>query len=232
LILALDTATLTLSAALVGRDGRAVASRAVRAKSHSLLLPGVLVEMLDEAGLKLADLDALAVGVGPGSFTGLRVGMATMRALAFAAEKPLLGASSLQAMAQAASRSLPPGTLVAPLLDARKGEVYAGLYRTGLPPEPALEERVLPPAALAEALRSAGALLFGEGLAAYAGAFAGLKAAPDLHATPPAEEVARLCLPRLGVFDKAAVLALQPNYLRPSEAELNRARNESHHGHG
>jgi tRNA threonylcarbamoyladenosine biosynthesis protein TsaB len=206
-----------------------VAERAVRAQSHSLLLPGVLVELLAEAGLALRDLDGLAVGVGPGSFTGLRVGLATMRALAFAAEKPLGGASSLRAMAQAAAREVPAGTLVCPVLDARKGEVYAAIYRAGVPPEPAGPERVVPPAQLAEELRGAAEqpVLFGEGLAAYAPLFAGLPGRVDFPHTPPAAEVGRLCLASLGAFDKAAAFAVQPNYLRPSEAELGKARKGS-----
>ena len=73
------------------------------------------------------DLDAVAIGAGPGSFTGLRIGMATAKGIAFAAECPLWAVSSLAALAHAAGRD--PDAIVVAVLDARRGEVYAGAYR-------------------------------------------------------------------------------------------------------
>ena len=115
LILALDTATPAASVALV-RDGEPFGertSRAVRVLADA-------DELLREAGLGPADLDALAVGIGPGSFTGIRIGLAAVRGLALALDLPVAGVSTLDALAAGA-----PGAI--PVIDARRREVFAGL---------------------------------------------------------------------------------------------------------
>src|SRR5690349_7954361 len=201
LVAALDTSTLTLSCAVCAIDGasvRVLAARDERAPAkpgpqgptsgHGARLPGVLLEVLAQAGRDLAEVEAYAVGLGPGSFTGLRIGLATWKGLAYAQRRPLAGASSLAAMALGAAGSAPEGALLVPLLDAKKGELYAGFYvaRGGLV-EAVHPEAALPPAALAArlaALAAEGArpLAFGDGLAAYPSL--GGAAQADLAATP------------------------------------------------
>lgn len=242
LVAALDTATLTLSCALVDvAPGAAPAVRCERTDrapskpaagalgGHSASLPRALVDLLDAEGLGIPDVEGYAVGLGPGSFTGLRIGLATWKGLAYANRRPIAGGSSLAAMALAAAPDAPEGALLVPLLDARKGEVYAGFYRAapgGL--ARAADEVALPPAALAarvaalaaEGARPAG---FGEGYDAYAAELGA--ALPRLRteiATPPARAVAALVAERLlaGAYDAPALFALEPHYVRPSEAEL------------
>jgi tRNA threonylcarbamoyladenosine biosynthesis protein TsaB len=133
LLFGLDTATLTLSAALVQRE-RGVDRLLARADvppptHHSDLLPALIAQLLAEAGAGLGDLAAFVIGLGPGSFTGLRIGLATAKGLCYAARVPLLGASSLTAMALAAAPDADEGELLVPCLDARKSEVYCGLFR-------------------------------------------------------------------------------------------------------
>jgi len=235
LVAALDTATLTLSCAIleVREDVELLASRTDRptgpGTSHSVRLPGALVEILAPLGRTVRDVEGWAVGIGPGSFTGLRIGLASFKGLAYANRRPIAGVSSLAAMAAEAAATAPAGALLVPLLDARKGEVYAGFYRVrGGLPEVAAPEAALPPGALAARAAAAAApgeraLAFGEGLATYrevlAPAMAELAGAP---AVPAAEAVARLAAPRLlgATFDAAALFALEPHYLRPSEAEV------------
>src|SRR5512145_407600 len=139
LVAAVDSATLTLSCALVelsaGAAPRLVGESHERAPAtgfgggHSARLPQALLDLLAANGRALADVEGWAAGIGPGSFTGLRIGLATLKGLAYAQRRPLAGASSLAAMALEAAPSAPTGALLVPLLDAKKGEVYAGFYR-------------------------------------------------------------------------------------------------------
>src|SRR5215217_5082150 len=108
MLLALDTSTLTLSLALVERMDDEGGGGGVRALEHhvvgppakqSEVLPGVIGELLARHGVKLAELEGLVVGLGPGSFTGLRIGLSAAKALAYAAGLKLVGASSLAALA-------------------------------------------------------------------------------------------------------------------------------------
>src|SRR3954465_9712885 len=122
LILALDTSTPWTSCALVDADRGVVAEslHTPPAKAGEIL-PGALVDL---CGGDPARVAALAVGLGPGSFTGLRVGLAALKAIAYARELPLAGISSLRSPALSASAS----HLVVPTLEARRGEVYASAF--------------------------------------------------------------------------------------------------------
>lgn len=114
-------------------------------RTHSQQLVPLLDEALAEAGWRRQDLGAVAVGEGPGSFTGVRIGLSSAKAIAFALDVPLVTVSTLEAIAL--STLLPPaapvpqvGDLVCPLLDARRGEIYTALYRV-LGPAELREER-------------------------------------------------------------------------------------------
>jgi tRNA threonylcarbamoyladenosine biosynthesis protein TsaB len=237
LVAALDTATLMLSCALVdvgpGAPPRLRSSRSDPAPAkgapgatggHGGRLPGVLVELLEAEGLHIPDVEGYAIGLGPGSFTGLRIGLATWKGLAYANRRPIAGASSLAAMALAAAPGAPDGAVLIPLLDAKKGELYAGFFRASgggveaVAPEAALS----PEALLARAAALPGALAFGDGCAAYAERLAALPRLTTEVATPPALAVAALAAPRLAgaAFDAQTLFALEPHYVRPSEAEL------------
>ncbi len=238
LVAALDTATLSLSCALVdvapGAPPRVRSERTEEAPArpaaggtggHGGRLPGVLVELLEAQGLGLADVEGFAIGIGPGSFTGLRIGLATWKGLAYASRRPMAGASSLAAMALAAAPDARDGEVLVPLLDAKKGELYAGFYRAaGGAIEAVLPEAALSPAALlARAAELPGAIAFGDGYSAYAAQLE--RALPRLAtaiATPRAAAIAALAAPRLAgaAFDAQAIFALEPHYVRPSEAEL------------
>ncbi|HUL61412.1 MAG TPA: tRNA (adenosine(37)-N6)-threonylcarbamoyltransferase complex dimerization subunit type 1 TsaB [Anaeromyxobacteraceae bacterium] len=260
LVAALDTATLTLSCALVevepgrctlvaerlehtsmsgGRPAppnpRVAPGRApppapsLRAGGsvggHSTRLPSALTDLLVACGKSLPDVEGYAIGIGPGSFTGLRIGLATWKGLAYANRRPIAGASSLAAMALAAAPDAGPGAVLVPLLDAKKGEVYAGFYRaTSGGVEAIAPEAALAPAALVERVRGwPDAVAFGAGYGAYPDVFgAGLPQLRTEVASPPALAVARLAAPRLAgaAYDAQALFALEPHYVRPSEAEL------------
>ena len=131
LLLAMDTATSAVTAALVDGD-RVVASRSVvDARRHTEILMPIIAELFDETGAARSDVDALAVGVGPGPFTGLRVGIATAETLALVLGRPAHGLCSLDAIAHEvmAGAEAPDDFVVA--TDARRKEVYWARYTGG-----------------------------------------------------------------------------------------------------
>src|SRR5438270_5446530 len=121
-ILALDTSTLQASVALAS-DGQLVAERERVVTTHSESLLVLVDECLRAADLRPADVDVVACGAGPGSFTGLRIGLATAKGLCFALGRPLALVSSLEALAARA----PDGPACA-IIDAYKCEVFAGRF--------------------------------------------------------------------------------------------------------
>lgn len=137
LILALDTTTRAGSTALV-RDDRVLAvATGDPARTHAERLPAALVRLLQDQQLGLFDVDVFAVAAGPGSFTGLRIGIATIQGLAFAVGRPVVGVSALDALAEVA-READRGSapFVAAWMDAQRNEVFAALYRTRPAPAP------------------------------------------------------------------------------------------------
>jgi len=148
-ILGLDTATHTSGIAILD-DERVLAEARHDASGRSADLLVAIDAACTRAGLAPTELDAVAVGAGPGSFTGLRIGMATAKGIAFAAGRPLWIVSSLAALAADARASLePPRGVICAVLDARRGEVFAGCFRAPTL-EPVGTERVLSPGELAD----------------------------------------------------------------------------------
>jgi len=226
-LLAMDTSTFVGTVGVV-QDGELLAewSASVRASHGETLLPHV-ARVMELAGIALADIDALAVGIGPGSFTGVRIGVATAKGLALALAKPLVGVSSLRTLA----RGLLAGAgLRVPVIDAYKGEVYAAAY--GLDEAGALVERMAPfhapPQQAAERLmqeaRAEPLWLAGNGLARYPAFCAALGAharrAPGLCDVPRAACLAHEALLSLEQNGPSDLARLEPLYLRPSDAKL------------
>jgi tRNA threonylcarbamoyladenosine biosynthesis protein TsaB len=220
-LLALETATLAGGAALL-EDGRLVGeSRLNIALTHSERLMAVVDRLLQDCGWAVESLDALAVSIGPGSFTGLRVGAATAKGLALALEVPVAPVPSLDALAA----TLPfADAAVCPLLDARKGEVYCSLYRwAGTGMERQWDYLALPPAAAAARLE-APVIVLGDGVAACRPYLvrlgAGLREAEPVHSLPSPALVGALGYAMLVAGGGIPAERLAPLYLRPSEAEL------------
>jgi tRNA threonylcarbamoyladenosine biosynthesis protein TsaB len=164
MVLALDSTARRSSCALL-RDDAVLATRTGDpAQSSAIQLPGDLRTLLAEAYVDLGEIDHFAVAVGPGSFTGLRVGIATMQGLAFARGKPLAGVSTLDALAQIARSASPMKSADGPLrtatwVDAWRGEVFAALYEGDALVEPPSVE---PPERLVERYGSRPAYFIGE----------------------------------------------------------------------
>ncbi|MWV17714.1 tRNA (adenosine(37)-N6)-threonylcarbamoyltransferase complex dimerization subunit type 1 TsaB [Pseudomonas sp. L-22-4S-12] len=126
-LLALDTATEACSVALL-HEGRVLSHYEVIPRLHAQRLLPMIRSLLDEAGVELAALDAIAFGRGPGAFTGIRIAIGVVQGLAFALDKPVLPVSNLAVLAQRALREQ-GARQVAAAIDARMDEVYWGCYR-------------------------------------------------------------------------------------------------------
>ncbi len=221
-ILALDTATAACSVALwCGRALRARRFEAMRRGHAEALMPMVEAAMA-ETRLAYSDLDLIATTVGPGTFTGLRVGLAAARGLALAADLPIAGVSTLEALAHGIARDRNADRAVAAALDARRGEVYLQTFGADL--APLGPPQALTPAAAAAALPAGPVILAGDGadlVAAALGNSRGDVAIADGPHLPDAACVAELCARRFA--RPGAALPRQPPqplYLRSPGARL------------
>ena len=227
-ILAADTST-SINTVAVCDDGRVLAEIIVECgRSHSERLIDTVDWVLAEAGLKIEDMDALAISVGPGSFTGVRVGVATWKGLALGARLPLAPVPTLDAMTRlGAFRE----GLLCPLLDARMREVFGAVYRfTNGRREKLTPDRVCPVDSLLDEI-DGDAVFLGNGVELYRERILerrpGAAFAPAICSVPRASAVAAeaRALIEQGVCTDAALVS--PVYLRKSQAEMNRARREA-----
>jgi len=221
--LAIETSVMTSSVALM--DGLVVqAERTVRtARGHASKLLPMVEAILLEAKVSPQELGLIVVPVGPGSFTGIRIGISTAKGLGWSLGVPLVGVCSLESLAAGTGqRDIP----VVSVLDARKGEVFMGAYQVGsegrldvlmspivAPPASALEQ-------VNEVLEGRGGVFVGEGIRAYPDTFA------DVSTLAPSWDVIRaVVMGRIGKerFEQggaASAEQLQPIYLRRSDAEI------------
>jgi tRNA threonylcarbamoyl adenosine modification protein YeaZ len=218
LVLALDTATPAITAALVEVGGdangfdrvRLLAERVtLNGRAHGELLAPLITEALAEAGVKPGELAAVVAGVGPGPFTGLRVGLVTAVTMSFALDIPAYGVCTLDALGAATA-----GQMAGPVLvgtDARRKEIYWAVYRDG---ERITEPAVHRPADVVPLLAEHGVRTgVGEGVASYADVL-GVEVGELRY--PPAEQLVRLAVARIRAAAPAEPLT--PLYLRRPDA--------------
>ena len=231
-ILGFDTATRATTVALLDTDGDAAIERCddpppgVRPR-HTTRLMALVVEVLEAAGVEWAAVDCIAVGVGPGTFTGLRIGIATAHALARAREIDLVGVSTLHSLARDAGAAMgAPADGVMAVIDARRGEVFAAGWGaedvTRPDAVPVLGPRALAPDALAEVMRSDGRgwLAVGDGAVEFRAALEHVGA----RIPEPDSELNRVsaighCRLALGLRPEPPE-GIQPEYLRLPDAEI------------
>jgi tRNA threonylcarbamoyladenosine biosynthesis protein TsaB len=221
LLLAIETATRITSVALLrGDEPIAEACAAEGAAAAETLLPEI-DRLLRENEVSAADLDAFAVSIGPGSFTGLRVGLATLKGLAFGSDRPVARVPTLSALAWVSRRRDLP---VAALLDARRGEMYAAVYDLGDDgPQPRLDEGVYGPHELIPhlppecTLVGEGAEVFGPEIRDQLGA--GVAIAGGAASAAAVGSIGARMLAR---GEGVAAADLVPHYVRRAEAEVQR----------
>ncbi|WP_291991706.1 tRNA (adenosine(37)-N6)-threonylcarbamoyltransferase complex dimerization subunit type 1 TsaB [Candidatus Accumulibacter sp. ACC003] len=206
-LLAIETST-ELGSIAIWRDGELLRRRCPLGVSHSETLLPLIRATMNEAGLRFADLQAIAFAAGPGSFTGLRVACGVAQGLAFAHELPVIPVATLAGMALVSA-----GERVIVALDARMGEVYYGLFANA---EPLTEVSVCRPSEVALP-DSAGWLACGNGLAAYPllrERLAGCVQVWQPELMPDAGAVARLAVARLARGETVDAADAVPLYVR------------------
>ncbi len=241
-ILGLDTAAAIASVALVEdgkiileelcpgkREGEIFSVPIKRANHAETVLP-LIDNVLKKAGLSLSEISALAVSIGPGSFTGLRIGLSTVKGLAYGWKIPVVGVPTLHAVA---ARVTEWDGLICPFLDARKKEVYAALFRKKAGTlERLTEDLVSPPENILQLIQSLKTpepcLFIGDGSQVYGNLIRSsflrngvLVTLGECYASTAAA-VARLAEARIQKNEFDPIGPLVPLYLRPSEAEVKR----------
>jgi len=227
-VLGIETATGLGGVALIEGETVRAEYRLEMTMTHAERLMVLIDRVLVDNGRSLEDLDALAVSIGPGSFTGLRVGVNTVKGLVIGKPIPVAAVPTLEAMAWNASSG---GCVVCPMIDAKKGEVYAALFscEPGGGLKRIMEDRIISPEALCEHLSKASGpptVFLGDGASRYRDVLRKRFGSRSVFAPEPLSGalpsmVARLGLQRIERGEASDPRTLVPAYLRRSDAEVN-----------
>lgn len=166
IILQIETATPVCSVAL-SQDGKTIALKEEAAQNiHASSLTLFIEEVMKQAGLAYADLDAIAVSKGPGSYTGLRIGVSTAKGLCFALDKPLIALSTLQMMANGFLKQYPDyAGMVCPMIDARRMEVFTAVYTHHLAEVEPISAKIVDKTSFSSSLDAGTITFIGDGAA-------------------------------------------------------------------
>ncbi len=230
LILGIETATVQAGCAIGGHEGVLASAHSAKGKRHAENLTPAIAFICEQAQIELSEIGLVAVDIGPGLFTGLRVGVATAKAVAFALRVPMIGVSSLDLLAFPVRFT---SRLIVAAIDARRNELYYALYRQ----VPGGVQRISEPTVgsaddLASELLalSEEVLLVGDGAHRYREAFDGLTKVEIVdqgNSFPSAASLVQLAHARALREDFQQIDSIQPMYLRRPDAEINWATRDS-----
>jgi tRNA threonylcarbamoyladenosine biosynthesis protein TsaB len=244
-VLALDTTTAAGSVALVDEGGVIAERCGDAARTHAERLPADILALVGVAGATIASVDLFAVACGPGSFTGLRIGIATMQGLAFASNRPMAGVSALEALAHLAIGAAGRHAIVGVWMDAHRREVFSALYRAASQSDPAgsrqpavQSERLVelegaavgdPAATLARwapNVEKSGAIFIGDGAVLYADVLRRELGREAVVLAPPslAAAIGVIALGHARRGETVNPSAIRPLYVRRPDAEIARAK--------
>lgn len=223
-ILAFESSAKAASVALLEGGVLLAESFQNNGKTHSATLMPMAQQVLSDCGLRAADLDLVAVAMGPGSFTGVRIGVAAAKGLAWAAEKPICGVSTLEAMA---TQLLPLEGVLCPVMDARRAQVYNALFHSdGQTLHRLAEDRAISLEDLKKELEKIEKPIFlvgdGSALCYNTLVLSGLRMPPAHLAMQRASGVALAAQRKAQRGETMRPEDLTPNYLRLSQAERER----------
>jgi tRNA threonylcarbamoyladenosine biosynthesis protein TsaB len=216
-ILQIETATTVCSVAL-SSNGKLVACKQVDQRNiHAEIITLYIEELILSAGIKYNDLDAIAVSSGPGSYTGLRIGVSTAKGLCYALDKPLIAIETLDAMASGVitANVLTHDTLLCPMIDARRMEVYTALFdNTGKKVKATIAE-IIDGDSFSEQLKSNKILFFGDGAEKCREVFGNNPNAQFLPSfINSAEHLTKKAAEKLNAKDFEDVAYFEPYYLK------------------
>ncbi len=221
-ILAVDTSTRSCSVAIVDQSDLLAEVTSGNGRTHSRHLMAMIDSALELSGLNLSMTDGLAFTCGPGSFTGLRIGISTILGLAAATRKPIVGISGLDALAMQATV---PDMTICPLIDGRRGEVYCARYRwvNGALVKEAAEQALSPELAISGLNKPAlfagnGALLYQALIRDHLGDAA--RFALNCQNTLRASTIAWISMKRFEIGDVDDIFRFQPMYIRRPDAKI------------
>lgn len=225
LTLAVECATKTVGIALLEEDDLLAEIYLALGRHHAEVLLPAIDRLFLMTGFVPEDVDLLACTVGPGSFTGLRIGVSTVKGLALATGKPVVGVSTLETLAM---NAIPSPQLVCPMLDARKGQIYTGLYRVGpdCRPQAVIPERLADAAQFLRELDQEEVIFLGDGAIRYEELIREAGKGRNIVRGGGRQRLMASAVGLIGVQhyrcgDVVDTLTFAPRYLRLSEAEAN-----------
>lgn len=226
MILGIETAVEQVSVALGDHRGIRAEATSANERRHAESLAPMIRFVCEQAGIAIDEIDSLAVDIGPGLFTGMRVGIATAESMSWALDLPIVPVCSLDVLAHAVARA---DTLVAACLDARRGELYWSIYRVdddGAPPRRLTEPVVSSPADLVGVLleRDQPVVCVGTGANRYAEELGNAPLARLLgasYAFPTARNLVEIAAQKAVREQWVSADQLEPMYLRAPDAEIN-----------
>ncbi|MBD2752376.1 tRNA (adenosine(37)-N6)-threonylcarbamoyltransferase complex dimerization subunit type 1 TsaB [Spirosoma validum] len=216
LILSLDTSTTVCSVALHSQGILLGSYELFTERTSSAMLTTLLNDVVRQAGYELAQVDAIAVAKGPGSYTGLRIGVSTAKGLCFALDKPLLAINTLAAMASQVQAYFPATYVLCPMLDARRMEVYCAFYNTsGQELEPT-SAQIIDETSFTGWLTQGPVVFFGDGAAKCRALLGEHPNAifPDANVVPSARTIGKLATVAFSTSQFENLATFEPFYLK------------------
>jgi tRNA threonylcarbamoyladenosine biosynthesis protein TsaB len=215
LILSIDTSTKVCSVALHGAGKLLAINELYTEKSHSGMLTTLCENVVKHAGFSLKDLDAIAVAKGPGSYTGLRIGVSTAKGFCFALDKPLISVNTLEAMAYQVKDFYDESHLICPMIDARRMEVYCQVFDNQMNTISETEAKIIDEESFSTLLNEKKIVFLGDGANKCQDKITHKNAIfPSIEITPSAKTVGSLAT---NFYEKALfenVVTFEPFYLK------------------
>lgn len=224
LILSLETATKVCSVALHDKGNLLGSSSISEEYSHFEKLPGLIQGIFDKASRSLNEVDAVAVSKGPGSYTGLRIGVSMAKGIAFSLNKPILSVNTLEAMALHASGQCNESELLCPMIDARRSEVYCTVLSRKREPIWPVQALIVEKDTFDSLLTDNNLVLFGDGSVKFRSLFEDIDTIRFIDIEPDAEQIGELAWEKFQQKEFEDIAYFEPYYLKDFKPGISKKR--------